>query len=392
MNKPSGPVHNAHRHAQDNPPPPIPGASVVGCGFNILGTYSTESITSQIVSLGDPNSSTYQYAGNTYSVPQNASPVDYSHKTGASYLYNTQEQFQGHYAQKSGVSASYGAFSGQFNLAYSNTVNSDVACYYGIYETDITTWELKVNQTAANWLTSEFVNDPDVQALPTTFTPENQEQFFAVFRKWGTHYVAQVILGGSLDYYSAVMTSYSSSQTQVKANIELEYKAVFTSGKATSEVQWAQLGQNWANSRTVMVDATGGDSTPLKALSPTYGDSDSDIFDTWSDSVAANPSVVEFTLRPMSLLFSGAQASAVQQALFAYTNGAIVAWGASDYTPGTGPGAATSPLHGGSTSTTSSPSRTRRSSSRHQTCWHPAKWSRSAAIRSRCSTRSASNR
>lgn len=325
-----------HRRTQGNLQP-IPGASVIGCGFNILGTYSTRSLMSQIISLGDAGSSTYEYAGITYSVPQNASPIDYSLKSGTSYLYNTQEQFQSHFANKSGVSASYGAFSGQFNLAYSNTVNTDISYYYGIYEADITTWELKVNQTSANWLTPEFTSDPDVAALPDTFTPQNQEQFFAVFRKWGTHFVAQVILGGSLDYYSSVMTSYSSSQTQVKANIELEYKAVFTSSKATSELQWEQLGQNWANSRTVMVSATGGNSTPLNALSPTYGDSDSDIFSDWASGVEQSPSVIEFTLRPLTLLFSGTKAQAVQDALYAYTNGAIVAWGASDYTPGTGP-------------------------------------------------------
>lgn len=337
MSNPSSPARKPHRPVHDNPLPPIPGASVIGCGFNILGTYSTNSVLNQIISQGDPNSSTYQYAGNTYSVPQNVDPVDYSHKLGSVYLYNTQEQFQGHYAQKSGISASYGAFSGQFNLAYSNSENTDVSTYYGIYESDLTTWELKVKQTSANWLTPEFVNDPDVQALPTTFTPDNQELFYAVFRKWGTHYVSQAVLGGSLDYYLAVLTSYSSSQTQVKANIELEYKAVFTSSKATSEVQWHMLGQDWANSRTVIVEAIGGDASPLQALSPTYGDCDSDIFTSWLDSVAANPSVIEFTLRPISLLFSGAQASAVQDALFAYANGAIVAWGASDYTPGTGP-------------------------------------------------------
>jgi hypothetical protein len=337
MNNPAGRAHDAHRRTHDNPPPPIPGASVIGCGFNILGTYSIGSVKDQIVSLGNPDSSTYQYAGNTYSVPQNVSPIDYSVKSGSLYLYNTQEQFQGHFATKAGVSASYGAFSGQFKFAYSNETNTDVSNYYGIYETDMTTWELKVNQTSANWLTPEFANDPDVQALPDTFTPQNQEQFFTVFRRWGTHIVAQVVVGGSLDYYSAVMTSYSSSQTQVKANLELEYKAVFTSSKATSELQWAQLGQTWANSRTVTVYAVGGDSTPLNALSPTYGDSDSGIFSTWAASVEQNPSVIEFTLRPLSQLFSGAQAHAVQNALYAYTNGAIVAWGATDYTPGTGP-------------------------------------------------------
>lgn len=316
----------------------IPGASVIGCGFNILDRYGPQSLMPQIVSLGDINSTwEYQPTQITYAVPQNASPIDYTNSSGTSYVFNTQEQVQSHFAQKSGVSASYGAFSGQFNFAYSQTENSDVSHYYGIYEADFTAWQLNLTNTASNWLTAEFLDDPDVQALPDTFTQQNQDLFFTVFRKWGTHFVAQVIVGGSLDYYEAVMTSYSSSQTQVQANIELEYKAVFTSSRATSEVQWNHLGQNWANSRTVKVSATGGDDSALNALNPGYGDSDSDIFNSWQSAVMQNPSVIEFTLRPLNLLFSGATASAVQAALYAYTNGAIVAYGTTAYTPGSGP-------------------------------------------------------
>jgi hypothetical protein len=316
----------------------IPGASVIGRGFNILGSYSTRSLMPEIISLG-ANTKTWEYMPTqiTYDVPENASPIDYTNSTGTSYVYNTQEQFQSHFAQKSGVAASFGAFSGQFNLAYSQTEASESSCYYGIYEADYTAWQLNVDNTSANWLTPEFTDDPDVQALPDTFTPQNQELFFTVFRKWGTHYVAQVIVGGSLDYYEAVMTSYSSSETQIQANIELEYKAVFTSSRATSELQWAQLGQNWADSRTVTVSATGGDNSPLNALNPSYGDSDSDIFTSWASAVMQNPSVIEFTLRPLNLLFSGATATAVQAALYAYTNGAVVAYGTTAYTPGDGP-------------------------------------------------------
>lgn len=316
----------------------IPGASLAGCGFNILGTYNANSVMPQIVSLGPVTSQwTYEPTHITYDLPQNAQAIDYTNSTGSVYLYNTREQFQSHFAQKSGVSASYGAFSGQFNLAYSKTVNTDVSYYYGIYESDFIAWELKVQNTSANWLTPEFVNDPDVQALPDTFTPQNQEQFFTVFRKWGTHYVAHVIVGGSLDYYEAVMTSYSLDETEIQSKIELEYKAVFTSAKATSEMQWKELGQNWASSRSVAVSATGGNSDPLNALNPGYGDCDSDIFNRWNDAVMQNPSVIEYNLRPLNQLFSGATATAIQDALFAYTNGAIVAYGNTEYTPGTGP-------------------------------------------------------
>ncbi|MFI1916420.1 MAC/perforin domain-containing protein [Nocardia sp. NPDC020380] len=317
----------------------IPGASAIGRGFNILGTYSTRSLMPQIINLGaDTRTFEYPPTGITYAQPENTGAVEYTNTTGSSYVYNTVEQFQSHFSQKAQASASYGAFSGQFNLAYSNTVNTDQSCYYGIYEADYTAWELNLNHTSTEWLNTDFKDDPDIVNLPTTFTPENQEQFFAVFRKWGTHLVAQVIVGGSLDYYEAVQTSYSSNLQTVSANITLEYKAVFTSTKAESQTEWEQLGKTWANSRTVVVNATGGDTSLLNSLQPGYMDSDVGVMELWTSAVMKNPSTIEFTLWPLNRLFYGNQAFAVSEALDAYTNGAILTYADTDYTPNNAPG------------------------------------------------------
>ncbi|MFJ4653473.1 MAC/perforin domain-containing protein [Nocardia sp. NPDC088792] len=317
----------------------IPGASAIGRGFNILGTYSTRSLMPQIVNLG-AETSTFEYppTGYSYAVPENTSPVEYTNTTGSSYVYKTVEQFQGHFSQKAQVSATYGAFSGQFNLAYSNTVNTDQSYYYCGYEADFTAWELNLNHSSTQWQNADFKDDPDIKNLPTTFTPQNQEQFFAVFRKWGTHLVAQVIVGGSMDYYEAVQSAYYSDETQVNANVKLEYKAVFTSGKAESQTEWEQLGKSWADHREVTVNATGGDTSLLNSLQPGYMDSDVGVMDLWSSAVLKNPSVVEFTLRPLNVLFSGDQAFAVSAALEAYTNGAILTYADTDYTPNSAPG------------------------------------------------------
>ncbi|BEK97505.1 hypothetical protein [Nocardia seriolae] len=104
----------------------IPGASAIGRGFNILGTYDAKSLTWQVINLG-PVSSTWEFkpTGSTYEVPENARPVEWTHTTGTSYVYNTVEQFQSHFSQNAGVKASYGGFSGQFDLAYNKTVNTD---------------------------------------------------------------------------------------------------------------------------------------------------------------------------------------------------------------------------------------------------------------------------
>src|SRR5260370_1861646 len=99
-------------------------------------------------------------------------------------------------------------------------------------------------------------NGPGNQNLPCRLHPLNQEQFFTVFRKFGTHFVAQVTLGGSLYYYLAVEKSYTQNETQVEANVTLEYKAVFTSSKATASAEWQTLGQTWADSRIVAGSAS----------------------------------------------------------------------------------------------------------------------------------------
>ncbi|MFB7716120.1 MAC/perforin domain-containing protein [Nocardia sp. NPDC056100] len=318
----------------------IPGASAIGRGFNILGTYSTRSLMpQQIVNLG-PDARNWEYppSGITYQVPENATPIEYTNTMGSSYVYNTVSQFQSHFSQKAEVQASYGAFSAQFNAAYSKTVNTDQSYYYGIYEADFTAWELNLNHTSTQWLSADFRDDPDIKNLPSTFNSANQEQFFAVFRKWGTHFVGQVVVGGSLDYYEAVQTMYTSNQSQVSANIELEYKAVFTSSKAESHTQWEELTKTWSDSRLVTVNATGGDASALNALTPGYGDSKVGVFDAWSAALMKNPSVIDFNLRPLNMLFSGNQATAVAQALEAYTNGAILTYAATDYTPHRAPG------------------------------------------------------
>jgi hypothetical protein len=317
----------------------IPGADVLGFGFNILGEYDTSSITSQLFIHANPNFSQYTFPGTqvTFEVPDNVSVIPDTEVTGSTQVFSTRKQFQSYFSAKAGLSGSYNAFSGQFNAAYSQTFNSSNSYYYGLTEANFKGWDLSLNDQSSNWISTGFKNNPAVQALPSTFTADNKQLFFDMFRQFGTHYISQVTVGGSLYYYVAVDQSFSSNQNQVDINLSLEYKAVFSSAKADAKSEWKQLTESWANSRIVKVDATGGDTSVLSALNPSYGDNDSDIFKSWSTAVMQNPAVILFQLRPLSKLFSGNQADAVSDALQAYTNGAILVNANADYTKGYGP-------------------------------------------------------
>lgn len=318
----------------------IVGGSVLGFGFNILGEYNISSVTSQLFKHNTLQAQTYTYppTGMSYSVPDNTTVVQNTTTTANTMVFNTSEQFQNYYAAKAGVKGSYGCFSAEFDMAYSGTFNTQNSYYYGLSEADFTGWNLILSDQSSDWLSPSFLNDPLVKDLPDTFTPSNQDDFFELFRKFGTHVVTQLTVGGSLSYYEAVETSYSSSEQQIQANLSLEFNAVFYSASSQAEAEWSQLGQNWANSRTVTVNAVGGDTSVLNVLDPTYGSSDSSIFTTWSQAVMQNPAVISFGLRPLSVLFSGNQATAVDQALQAYCNGALLAMAVMEYTPGQGPG------------------------------------------------------
>ncbi len=314
----------------------IPGADVVGFGFNILGEYDISSLTSQLFIHKTNDASEYTYAGITYAVPDNLAVVPNSNEYGTTEVFEGAEQFQNFFSAKAGVSGSYGAFKGQFDAAYANTFNSNTSYWYCLSEASFNCWDLVLEDSSIAWLSPNFSEDPSVENLPNVFNNDNKEEFFQVFRKFGTHYVSQVICGGNMNYYEAVERSYSSNEQEISANASMEYKALFTSAKATSEAEWNQLGQTWANSRVVTIACTGGDASILNILNPGFGDDYSNLYTNWSASVNTNPAVMQFTLRPLSALFSGQEADAVQQALIAYMNGAILVEANANFTPGTG--------------------------------------------------------
>ena len=140
----------------------IPGADALGFGFNILGDYDVSSVTSQIFAHQNQNAKQWTYPGSgiTYDVPDNTSIFEDTSSSGASLVFDTREQFQSYFSNKSGASLSYGAFSGQFNMAYAQTINTDVSYYYTMYDSDFTAWQLVLTSQSSTWLSPTSSTTP----------------------------------------------------------------------------------------------------------------------------------------------------------------------------------------------------------------------------------------
>jgi len=310
----------------------IPGADVLGFGFNASEEYDLSSCTEQIFKHKNLHERdwTFSATGMSYEVPDNIAVQIDTVTTGSAQVFYTRQQFQNYFSAKVGIEGKYKFFSGQFNFAYSQTFKSESSYYYGLYDATFRGWTMKLAEQTKEWLSDGFLEY--VNSLPDSYTKENQEQFFALFRKFGTHVVTEITVGGQLYYYTAVEKSFTSDEKTIESDIKLEYKAVLLSAKAEAEVEWKQLSEKWAESRIVKVNAIGGDASILSSLVPAYGENEANAFATWKSAVMINPAITGFKLRPISVIVPASKATAISQAYDDYVNGVILVTANSDLT------------------------------------------------------------
>ena len=153
----------------------------------------------------------------------------------------------------------------------------------------------------------------------------NAYLFFRFFDKYGLYYIVAVTVGSRIYYSSSVSKSYGYTEDQIKTKVKLEYKAVLTEAGAEASAEWKRVGRNWTDQRDVRLYTLGGDNSILNALAPGFNDNFNEDYKRWQQSAAAQPAVVDFRLASVDKLFSGDKATAVAQALNAYTRSRIYA-------------------------------------------------------------------
>lgn len=300
----------------------IPGIGVVGFGFNIFKNYDQSSTTSQLFNLGALDSDTFALGSTIYTVPANVAVTPLKSREGESQVYSSREKVQDHFSLKAGITGTGFGFTGHIDSSYSKIRNSSKDYFYALVEESDEAFALKLKDSGKGMLNGDFKDE--MALVPERYTLETQNAFFSFFRKFGTHYVDQVKMGGRLQYSVAIEKSFTSDETQLNINLDAEYKGAFASVKATSESEWKKVDKNWSQSRIVKVKAIGGNHAIMDALVPTVGEWKGNFFAEWHASLEANPGAVGFNLRPISNVFQGAKSDEVGKALLAYINGGIL--------------------------------------------------------------------
>jgi hypothetical protein len=176
---------------------PIPGSEMLGYGFNIFGTYDFDSATRPLFDLGTPEP--YEAAnGKTYNRPSRVA-VGGGESSASAYSFDSADQFASHFQSSAGISGSYGAFSASFSSAYQSDQQSSSQYSWALVESKVLSWSVTLDASAAN-VRPHVHSDPDFSSLPSTYSPENAHLFFAFFNKFGTHFISEIDVGGTLYY------------------------------------------------------------------------------------------------------------------------------------------------------------------------------------------------
>lgn len=294
----------------------INGTGSMGCGINLMGDLSRSSLKAQLFEM-TPGSETVQINGETYEVPKSLSYELDGSAQANSFQANTYREYKSAFDAKTKISGKYLQFSGSVEASFKEEKETLNSSSFGLLQVSINRYWLKIKNQGEMNLSSALLNDPDYQNVPRSFSKENAYLFYRFFNKFGTGYVSEVVMGGSLDYNIRVKSDYSFDSQAVSTKVTAEYNGVFKVGGEAS-ADWKVASKQWFSETSRKVHATGGNTAIVAAVSPEWGISENDSYESWLKSVENSPVVLMVGHTSIAEIFSGDQRKAVQTALAAF--------------------------------------------------------------------------
>lgn len=303
----------------------VPGAEIIGYGFNIFGDYSFDNALRPLFNLGEP-SAWKSRSGTVYQLPANISQPGGSSSSATSSTFATSSAFTSYFQSSASVSGSIGAFSASFNSTY-DTAQQDQSSYsWALVEADFVAWHINIDYSL-NIVRDDVKEDGDWAHLPKSFDPGNEDSvlaFYRFFTKFGTHFISTVTAGGALYYYYAVSRSSHYSSTAISVSASAEYQGLVSKTSAEANAHWGNTAANWTSYRQSHAMTVPATSNVIDWVNPASGTFDRNgNFQQWKEAVTTDPSRCKFALTPIWNLFSGQQYQALREAYYAYGNNRV---------------------------------------------------------------------
>lgn len=295
----------------------IPGLDILGKGYDVFGRFAHPSgvynanIFQDFVTLAEAdNSATTQASvdGTTYDVPYPVSIVE-EHTAEGTYVQGSSvSNFQSELDVKVKMKGKYKFYSGEARFGFHQAKQTSQQLYYTRFSSLSKAYRLAL---PANSKIRPLLDPDFLAALESDDNTTAAIDDF--FDRYGTHFLAEIVLGGSNNYYATVEKSSVSTEMEVQASVKASYNSLFASGSVSVDSSYSSTEYEASTHSETGIETVGGDST-LAPLMLT----DEDAYGLWLDSIMVDPALVDFTdqsLRPIWELCDTTESNVRQQAL-----------------------------------------------------------------------------
>jgi hypothetical protein len=275
-------------------------ANAVGQGFNIYGTFSTDSLIRPLFNFQKAGMQTFTFLGVEYEIPAIVNGIE---DTASYYVSGTalsRDELQNSLAAHAKVEASYGAFSGAIEATYTSEYEQSSEYYFSYNNFYSQLAYLQINPD------TEFLSDDfktRLSELPGSVSPENLHVFEDFFNTFGIYFTSKIVLGASLSFYVSTQKVSQLSKQDIDASINAEYNGLYTSGSIAADVQTSTQWKSYTENSQVSISSLGAD--PVKGgylaklseaerFQPTAATVEA--FNAWLDTIKTDPKIVDFGL------------------------------------------------------------------------------------------------
>lgn len=272
-----------------DPPGAISGAIYLGCGYDIFGHYAkTSSLKQRVLELG-AYSGSINYDGKDYTAPEQIELLPILEAEVNSSFGETLTKFMEDYKAHTKVSVSGALWQASLKADFNYNHNELKQYFYHRLSQVYDQYRLRLTNVEESQLKA-MVN-PQFKTDLETMDPAK------LFDKYGTHYLAEVVMGARCDYNAR--TEKTEETLKIKTKIEACGKKKFGSigAKCDASVDTDHEMETYENHTTVQIRAQGGHLQKIDAIR-TAND-----YSSWLDSInAGNYSMCSFTqdsLRPI---------------------------------------------------------------------------------------------
>ena len=273
--------------------PIIPGTTDIGVGYNIFGEYA--SAAAETLPLFDwaRGGFSEQTIGNrSFMVPSLVTALNQSGTRVTSQSGYTITEVQQGIATKAGLEGTNGAFSGSINAQYNSQQLQAKAHAYCHAMLNHGLWQLYIEPGKESQLRDLMYSDVQ-EALDNSTT---EQEIRTLFKRYGSHYLAGISMGGRAVLSAAVDVNYTTNNTFWKGDAKLAFEK--SAGLYVNDGD-SRRAANFAEYASVKITAIGGNpgKFPGDYFQHPYRASQDHIdsqFRAWIDSVDENPTLQDF--------------------------------------------------------------------------------------------------